>query len=338
LPLRIRQASPSWLKKVDKVLKVGVVGVGYLGRFHAEKYKAMDGVDLVGVADINPDRAEETASRLAVKPFSDSRELAALTDAVSIVVPTKDHYDVARAFLAHGVHVMLEKPITRTLEEADALIELANRHGLILQVGHLERFNPAMQAVSSMIGTPLFIEASRISSFPERGTDVDVVLDLMIHDIDIVLSLVGNPPVSVQALGAPVVTNHVDIANARLEFGSGCVANLTASRISEKSLRKIRIFQKDAYFSVDYGQRQASVTHRAAGRASARPETTTEELFVPPGDSLEEELKSFLDSVKNRSVPLVSGEDGRRALAVALQIMSEIEPRLRNWPDIKGEA
>jgi len=311
--------------------------VGYLGRYHAEKYKAIDEVDLVGVADTKPERAEAVAAELGVKPFFDSPDLMGLVDAVSIVVPTKDHFEITRAFLAQGVHVIVEKPITRTLDEADGLIELAKNNELILQVGHLERFNPAMRAASSLIGVPLFIEASRISSFPERGTDVDVVLDLMIHDLDIVLNLVGELPESIQAVGAPMVTDHVDIANARLEFASGCVANLTASRISDKSLRKIRIFQKDAYLSIDYDQRQVVVTRRAADRPPGRPETTTEELVVPPGDALENELKSFVASVKTGSAPFVSGEDGRQALAVALQIMTDIKSRSRDWPEIMGE-
>ncbi|MBW1708673.1 MAG: Gfo/Idh/MocA family oxidoreductase [Deltaproteobacteria bacterium] len=322
---------------MNKVIKVGVAGVGYLGRYHAEKYKAIPGVDLVGVADVEPERAEAVAANLGVKPFFDSQELIGRVDAISVVVPTKYHYEVARPFLKQGVHVMLEKPITRTLEEADSLIELAEKNNLVLQVGHLERFNPAFKTVSSMIDTPLFIEASRISSFPERGTDVDVVLDLMIHDLDIVLNLVGNRPVSVQAVGAPVVTNHVDIANARLEFDSGCVANLTASRISDKTLRKSRIFQKDAYFSIDYGERQVMVARRSAEGPSGKPETTTQELTVPSGDSLEDELRSFINSVANRSAPLVSGEDGRRALALALQIMTKINDRLKNWPEIAVE-
>ncbi len=314
-------------------MRVGVVGVGYLGRFHAEKYKAMDGVDLVGVADIKPERAEKLASRLGVRFFSDARELLALTDAVSVVVPTEEHFGVAQLFLTGGVHVMLEKPITRTIQEADTLIKLAEQNNLVLQVGHLERFNPAVRAVNSLIKRPLFIEASRISSFPERGTDVDVVLDMMIHDLDIVLNFVGSLPVSVQAVGAPVVTNHVDVANARLEFEAGCVANLTASRISDRRLRKIRIFQKNTCYSIDYGQCRAVVTRP---EFFERPGTTAEELAVPAGDALEEELKSFIESVKSGSAPLVSGEDGRRALSVALRITAEIERRLKIWPDIVG--
>jgi predicted dehydrogenase len=319
------------------MLKLGVVGVGYLGRFHAEKLAAIPGVELVGVADIKPERADEVASRFGVKSFYDYRDMLGKIDAVSIAVPTKDHFLVASLFLSEGVHVMLEKPITRTLEEADALIALNEGNGTILQVGHLERFNPAMLAAMPYTGTPLFIEATRINLFPDRGTDVDVVLDLMIHDIDITLSLVGAMPSSVQAIGVPVVTEQVDIANARLEFENGCVANLTASRISNKSLRKIRVFQKDAYLSIDYGERQVNVIRREKPDSSSRPETVVEDLKVGPGDSLEAELKAFAHAINTKSNPLVSGADGRKALAVAAEIMAEINARTKKWPEFLTE-
>ena len=320
------------------MLKLGVVGVGYLGRFHAEKLAAMPGIELVGIADIKQDRADAVASKFGVKAFYDHRDMLGQVDAVSVVVPTEAHFQVASTFLSEGVHVMLEKPITKTLEEADSLIVLTEENGSILQVGHLERFNPAMLAASPFTGEPLFIEATRINFFPDRGTDVDVVLDLMIHDIDITLSLVGAMPNLVQAIGVPVVTGRVDIANARLEFENGCVANLTASRISDKSLRKIRIFQKDAYLSIDYGERQVKVVRREKSESSARPETIAEELEVGPGDSLESELKAFAHAITTESKPLVSGEDGRRALVVATQIMAEIEARTNKWPELLTET
>ncbi len=320
------------------MLKLGVVGVGYLGRFHAEKLAGIPGIELVGIADIKQDRADAVASKFGVKAFYDHRDMLGWVDAVSVAVPTGAHLQVASTFLSEGVHVMLEKPITKTLEEADCLIALTEENGAILQVGHLERFNPAMLAASPFTGEPLFIEATRINLFPDRGTDVDVVLDLMIHDIDITLSLVGAMPNIVQAVGVPVVTGRVDIANARLEFENGCVANLTASRISDKSLRKIRIFQKDAYLSIDYGERQVKVVRREKSDSSTRPETIVEDLEVGPGDSLELELKAFAHAITTKSNPLVSGEDGRMALVVATQIMAEIEARADKWPELLKEA
>jgi len=316
------------------MLRVGVVGVGHLGRFHAEKYKTMTGVELTGVVDISHRRADLVADRLGVPSFYQAEKLIGLVDAVSLAVPTQDHYVVARAFLAAGIHVLLEKPIGRTLEEADALIDLARRNDLVLQVGHLERFNPAMLAVASLTAAPLFVEANRISPYPERGTDVDVVLDLMIHDIDITLSLVGAEPAAIHAVGVPVLTTRVDIANARLEFETGCVANLTASRISVKSQRKIRIFQRDAYLSIDYGEHQVDVVRRTPPDESGLPGIRMERLAVPTIDALEAELRSFVETVSNGGRPLVGGEEGRRALAVALQISNKITARQGDWFEV----
>lgn len=306
------------------MLRIGVVGVGYLGSYHARKYAAMTDVNLVGLADIESRQVESLAVELNVRPFLDYRDMLGQVDAVSIAVPTSDHFEVARSFLASKVHVLLEKPITRTLEEADILIKMAGDSNLVLQVGHLERFNPAHTIAAPYADNPMFIEASRINPFPDRGLDVDVVLDLMIHDLDIILNLVGEPPVSIQASGVPVLTDKVDIANVRLGFRTGCVANLTASRISEKSLRKIRIFQKDQYLSIDYGQAQVNLVRRVPAGSAGGPEVHSERLDVPAGDSLERELKSFIKTVRTGSVPLVSGEDGRRALALAIEIMNEI--------------
>lgn len=315
------------------MLKVGVVGVGYLGRFHAEKYKKMANVELVGVADISRRRAETVADQVGCQPFFDFQDLLGHVEAVSVVVPTQDHFAVASQFLNAGVHVLLEKPITRTLEEADQLIALADRHGLVLQVGHLERFNPAMIAAAPVLGKPLFIEANRIGPFPARGTDVDVVLDLMIHDLDITLKLVQEEPRLVQAVGIPVVSPKVDIANARLEFPGGCVANLTASRISAKSQRKLRVFQQDAYLSIDFGQREVSVARRIPAGPSGLPTVEGEQLTVSPGDALEDEIRSFIESVTSGAAPAVSGREGRLALAVAIRIMAEIKARLGDWFD-----
>jgi predicted dehydrogenase len=318
------------------MIRVGVVGVGHLGRFHVEKYRAMDGIELVGVADISHRRARSIAEQFGTKAFYDHRDLLGQVDAVSVVVPTQDHFTVARSFMENGVHVLLEKPITRTLEEADTLIALAREKSLVFQVGHLERFNPAMEAASALTGEPLFIEINRIGPFPERGTDVDVVLDLMIHDIDITLNIVQAEPRWISAVGVPVVTPRVDIANARLEFDTGCVANLNASRISVKTQRKIRIFQQDAYLSIDLAQHQVSVIRRTPATGTGWPGIRQEELTVEPNDALEKEIKSFISAVGNGDVPFVTGEDGRRALVVALRIMAKIKARLGDWFDDRG--
>jgi len=245
-----------------KPLRIGVVGVGHLGQFHAEKYARMEGVELVGIADIIADRAHDVANRLGTKAFTDYKDLIEKVDAASIVVPTDLHFPASHDFLEARVDLLIEKPITETLDDADTLIQLADSKGLIIQVGHLERFNPAILALSEVIDRPLFIESDRLSGFGERGTEVDVVLDLMIHDIDIILSLVKSPIKSIHAVGVPVVTPRVDIANARLIFENGCVANVTASRISMKSMRKIRFFQKDTYVSVDYASHDVTIPER----------------------------------------------------------------------------
>ena len=315
------------------MLKVGVIGVGHLGRYHAEKYRAIGDVELVGVADIQSRRADGVAERLGVRAFYHHQDLLDLVDVVSVAVPTMEHYSVTRDFLEAGVHVLVEKPITRTLEEADKLIALAAKNGLVVQVGHLERFNPAIKAVAGLTeGRPLFIESNRISPFTERGTDVDVILDLMIHDIDITLILAREEPNLVQAIGVPVITPMVDIANARLEFDSGCVANLTASRIAGKSLRNVRIFHQDSYFSIDYRTRQVWIVRRTPPDASGRPGTKGEPLAIPESDALEEEIKSFVSSVTSGSAPEVSAEEGRRALAVAHRILADIEVRQKDRP------
>jgi predicted dehydrogenase len=310
------------------MLRAAVVGVGHLGRFHAQKYSAIENVDLVGVVDLNKEQAEEVARELGVKTFSRHEELVGLVDAVSVAVPTIDHFAVAGDLMDAGIHVLIEKPITRTLDEADRLIKLAQKKGLVLQVGHLERFNPAFTAAGSLAGPPLFIEANRISPFPQRGTDVDVVLDLMIHDIDLALYLAQAQPSWVHAVGVPVLTPKVDIANVRLEFESGCVANLTASRISAKSERKVRVFQRDAYLSIDFGQHQVTVARRTPPKEDGCPGIELEVLDVDTSDALECEIRSFLGAVAEKRPPAVSGEDGRRALEVALRIVSDIESRL----------
>jgi predicted dehydrogenase len=314
-------------------LRVGVVGVGYLGKFHAEKYARIKGVELAGVVDVIPERAESVAGRLGTKPFSDYRDLIGLVDAVSIVVPTPLHFHISRDFLENDVDVLIEKPMTETLEEADDLIKIADSKGPIIQVGHLERFNPAVIALRDIVDSPLFIESHRLhlpkkseDGMPVRGTEVDVVLDLMIHDIDIILNFVKSGVKSIHAAGVPVVSSRVDIANARLIFDNGCVANITASRISLKNMRKIRIFQKDTYVSVDYATREITVIQKdGTGLPLPIPGMYLQRTKFEEADSLESELESFVRSVRSREAPLVSGRDGRNALRVALNIMDQIK-------------
>ena len=239
-----------------KNIKVGVIGVGYLGRFHAQKYAAMEGVHLVGVADLVPEQANLVAEECGTTPFTDYRRLLEQVDTVSIVVPTIYHHEVAKKCIEHSVDLLVEKPFTTTLAEADELIALAKEKNLILQVGHLERFNPAVLAMQPLLTHPLFIEAHRISVFKNRGTDVDVILDLMIHDIDIILSIVNSPLQTIHTVGAPVITPLTDIANARLIFENGCTANVTVSRISMDNIRRMRIFQPGQYLSVDFSKKE----------------------------------------------------------------------------------
>jgi len=313
-----------------ETLRVAVIGVGYLGKFHAEKYARMPDVHLVGVVDCDPARAREVADRLGSEAFSHHREILDRVDAVSVVVPTSDHFAVAGECLTHGIDVMIEKPMTATLEEADELIRLAERHGRVLQVGHLERFNPAVLALRDIVGKPRFIESHRLGFFKERCTDVSVVLDLMIHDIDLISSLVQSEVCHIHAAGIAIVTREVDIANARLEFENGCVANVTASRISAKEERKLRIFQRDAYISVDFVRREINLT-RIDGLADPPgdspapiPGLSIQRIGFEGGDALWNELCAFVAAVRGRRVPEVSGQTGRRALAIALNIMEQI--------------
>ena len=314
-------------------IRVGVIGVGYLGKFHAEKYAGMDNVRLVGVADIDRSRAEDLAARFGSRAFTDYRDLLSLVDAVSIVVPTESHFSVGLEFLNHGVDVLIEKPMTTTLKQADELIDVAESRGRILQVGHLERFNPAVLALKDIITNPMFIEAHRLSIFKDRSTDVSVVLDLMIHDIDIILNIVKSEIQSIHAAGAPVICEQADIANVRLQFESGCVANVTASRISTKNQRKIRLFQKDAYIAVDFAGREITLIRRSENQSdSLVPGTDIQQLSFTEADVLEDELASYLQAVRTRNAPVVSGHAGRKALAVALDIMDQVDAAIKRYP------
>lgn len=313
-----------------KRIKVGVVGVGYLGRFHAEKYAAMEEADLVGVADTDEKRLREFLDGCDTKGYTDYRELMQRVEAVSIVVPTTLHYQVARDFLRHGVDVLVEKPMTCTLSEAGKLIDLANGKKLILQVGHLERFNAAILGLKDYVEKPLFIESHRLSTFKGRGIDVDVVLDLMIHDIDIILSIVKSNLKSAHAVGVPVITPNTDIANVHLRFENGCTANVTVSRISNKNMRKIRIFQPSAYLSADYASKEITIIRKTGNNGNLGfPGIEAETKVFPESDSLREELRSFLHAVKTREKPVVSGEDGRSALQLALKITRQINNKIK---------
>ncbi|MCM8801540.1 MAG: Gfo/Idh/MocA family oxidoreductase [Candidatus Omnitrophica bacterium] len=302
---------------MDKI-KIGVVGVGHLGSIHARIYKEINNCFLVGICDVDEKRLKQVAKELGVEGYKDYHELFGKVEAVSIAVPTQLHYQIAKDFLKNKISVLVEKPFTNNLKDADSLIELAKKNNLILQVGHIERFNSAFLAVQKIIHQPRFIECHRLSPFTGRSLDVGVVLDLMIHDIDIVLGLVNSPIKSVEALGVSVLTKFEDIANARITFKNGCIANLTASRISEEPIRKIRIFQKDAYISLDYRNAQASVYKKKDNKI------TKEDLPIEKEEPLKKELKSFIKCVKENRKPLISGELAKEALRVALEIQKRI--------------
>lgn len=301
-------------------LPVGVIGVGYLGRFHAQKYAALPQVDLLGVADLSQPRAQEVAQALNTRSFSDYRQLLPLVDAVSVAVPTTQHFSVVRDCLQQGCQVLVEKPLSVTVAQADELVRLARQQNLILMVGHLERFNSAMEELKKRVTRPRFIESHRLSFYKERGTDVDVVLDLMIHDLDHVLSLVPAKVTEVRAAGISVLTDRIDLANARLEFADGCIANLTASRMSFKSMRKFRLFQPDAYLAVDFEARELTAASRKEGALGPIPGVALETRRFPQEDVLLKEITAFVQAIQEGTEPRVSGEAGRDALYLALKI------------------
>jgi predicted dehydrogenase len=307
-------------------IRVGVIGVGYFGQFHAEKYAKIDGVELVGVVDTNPSRAKEVAKRFRTQAFFHHTELFDKVQAVSIAIPTPLHHPVTKEFFLQGIDVLLEKPIASTLQEADELIGLAESKDLIFQVGHLERFNGALAPLEKIVQNPLFIESHRMGPFSGRATDVDVVIDLMVHDIDILLHWIDSKVKQSQATGLSILTPHLDVANARIEFENGCIANLTASRISREKIRKTRIFQPDGTISIDYLLQKISVSKKESrpGREGI-PEMVTHDILARKVDLLESEILSFLKSVKDRKNVCVSGGEGRRALEVALQILQKID-------------
>ena len=320
----------------QKKLKVGVIGVGHLGEYHVQKYMAIPSIEFTGVVDINPDRADEIGRRYNTNVFERREDLLDIVDAVSLAVPTEMHFEVARDILSNGVHLLIEKPITYNLQDAETLINIAREKNLVLQVGHVERFNPAVVKMQSLLKDPIFIESHRMNLFTTRGTGVDVTLDLMIHDLDIILHVVPSEVKEVHAVGLSVVTDKTDIANVRMIFENGTVANLTASRVSNRTLRKIRIFQPDAYISVDCFKKEVGVTSllNEYNDPNAFPQITSSKMKYPDSDPLADEISSFVDAVVNGSKPVVSGQDGKKALKVALNIIDQIETGCRGFKAI----
>lgn len=320
----IRSIMPETNTTGSKRLKVGVIGAGYLGRIHARIYAAMSAVELVGVVDIDEATAREVAGQCHCQAFTDPADLLGKVDAVSVVVPTIHHLEVARPFLEHGVHMLMEKPLAPSVEEAKTIVELAEQAGVTFQVGHLERFNAGVMALAEHCEDPRFIEVHRLGAFAGRATDVDVVTDLMIHDIDIVMSLVKSPLTAIAANGTAVITDHIDIANARMEFENGAVANVTASRVSNKKLRRIRVFGKRRYYGLDYIDQQLEVARITPSDENGWPQISTETLEISPRPPLDTELASFVDAVQTGAAPLVGGRIGLEALRVALLVTEKI--------------
>lgn len=310
-------------------IKCAVIGVGYLGRFHAQKYQLMNNAELIAVCDVNTAVCEAVARELGVEAYSDYHDLFGKVDAVSIAATTNAHYAIARDCLAHGIHVLIEKPITETVAQAEELITIAAANNAKLQVGHLERFNSARLALDAHLEQPLFIESHRLAPFNPRGTDVNVILDLMIHDIDIIQTIVHSPIKHIDAHGAPVLSKSIDIANARITFENHCVANVTASRISFKTERKTRIFQANTYISIDYHNKQFAVFQKGEGEMfPGIPEITRHQSVFEKGDALLEEIKAFLRCITEGTTPLVTGEEGCAALATAEKITALINRNL----------
>jgi predicted dehydrogenase len=308
-------------------LRAAVVGVGYLGQFHAEKLAAAQGVELVAVVDADPARAQAIAAKHGCAAHADAAALAGAIDLACVVVPTEAHCAVAKPLLEAGVHVLVEKPIAKDLGEADALIAAARKSGALLAVGHLQRFNPAFRALAAALGKPLFIDCERLSGFKQRGIDVDVVLDLMIHDLDLVLSMARSELAHVSACGFQVLTDSIDIANVRLEFADGCVANLSASRVSQQPVRKLRVFQHDGYASADLQAGKLRMARRDARQGGI----AEDEQAFDDRDELRAEIANFLEACAGGRPPLVTGEDGRKALALALEVGRLVHARLERF-------
>ena len=310
-------------------IRAAVIGVGYLGRFHAQKYAQAEGCELVAVVDPRAEARAQVAAELRTRAVGDHRELLGAVDAVSVVTPTPEHFAIAREFLERGAHVLVEKPVTETPAQARELIALAARQRRILQVGHLERFNAAIIAAMPYLRAPRFVECHRLAPYRERGTDVNVVLDLMIHDIDIVQTIVGSPISSIDAVGTPVFSEEIDIANARLRFENGCVANATASRVSLKTERKLRVFEDDAYLSLDLQQKIVTlIRKRTTPPQPGELPVHIEEQSLDQGDALKAEIDSFLDCIRSGGAPVVPGEAGLIALETAMRITDQVRASL----------
>lgn len=311
-------------------IKCAVIGVGYLGRFHAQKYQLAENADLIAVCDVNEEICLSVAQELNVKAYTNYRDLFGKVDAVSIAATTCAHYAIARECLLNGIHVLIEKPMTETVDQAQELIKIAEDKQVKLQIGHLERFNAARLALDPYLTTPLFIDSQRLAPFTPRGADVNVILDLMIHDIDIIQTIVKSPIVSIEAQGTPVLSTSVDIANARITFENHCVANVMASRISFKTERKTRIFQPTSYISIDYHKKQFAVFEKGDGEIfPGIPNVVHKESVFEKGDALLDEIKAFVKCIKDNTQPLVTGKEGCEALATASKISELIETNLR---------
>ena len=305
---------------MSQKVKVGVVGVGHMGKEHARIYAELAEAELVGVHDSNPETARKIAAKCRTRAFASLAEMVEAVDAASIVTPTMTHLAIAEPFLRRGKHVLVEKPMAMDTAEARKLVDLAEKHGAKLAVGHVERFNPVLAALEERLGRPRFIEAHRLSPYPGRSTDIGVVMDLMIHDLEIILHLVRSPVTSVDAVGVPVLSKGEDIANARIRFANGCVANLTTSRISPEKLRKIRVFQDDAYLSLDYMKQEGEIYKRLEGKI------TRDKIPVMKGEPLKNQLAEFVMNVRENTDPRVAGAHGFEALKLASQICGQMTP------------
>lgn len=329
-------------------IKIGVIGTGHLGKLHTKMYSQIDTCELLGVYDINMEEAKLTAQEFGTKNFEDLNDLLNSVNAVSIAASTNSHYELAKNCLDKGLHIFVEKPITATISQAEELVNISNQKKINLQVGHIERFNPALLALEKYISNPLFIQTDRLAQFNPRGTDVAVVLDLMIHDIDIILSLIKSKVLSVEASGVSVVSNSVDIANARIKFENGAVANVTASRISQKKMRKMRIFQKDTYLSLDFITGTSEVyrlipleekndshfiSFGEIGEGENKKKVVYEQPQIKEVNALKYELELFIKSIQEKTKPVISGEDGHRALRIAELILNKIEESLKQIND-----
>ena len=308
----------------EKLIRVGVVGAGHLGNYHLQKYAKIAGCKIVAVADTQKDIAVRAAEPYGCEAVTDHRQMLDKVDAVSIAVPTAFHHPVARDFLAAGIDVLMEKPLCATLEEADDLLGLAQKNSAVFQVGFVERFNPAVMALEKIITRPVFIEVHRLHPFFERGTDVDVILDLMIHDLDLILKFIQSPLTNIEAVGLPVLSGKIDIANARLTFAGGCIANVTASRISAKTMQKLRFFGPEGYHAVDTRKREI-ISFQKTVAPDGKGQIVQDSIEVGSHDPLEEEIRSFIHAVRTRTRPVVSGEDGRASLALAVEILQKMK-------------